>query len=592
MPSEVILSELPMGVSTTASRGGETVTVSVTGFISSEDGQELITQLEQLPSTLLMKAVGTRVPPSHVETLLAIIRRDKTATVYVNELRPELMSKVGKPKEKGEPVFMDDIVDITAAEFGVEVPPDTGVVIVFSWGWRKGLFYDFGPLGPDAKPREFDLPAVLGELFARLLFQQRYHISDDEWLRLFGCGWFPFVGLGNETIGLMLAHLRAGWDMEELTPRVAEEVRGKAASFLQDWQLHPVLAPHAPILEKAVGHFLARDYVSCAGLLYPQIEGVLRTHPLGAHASRPGSLLMPHRFEEYLKEVYLPRFNPGAPPEGPAPTTVSPQKLAAVAILVAHQLFHSFDPPLRDRKTAVVATGDVRGQRKQDVDATGAASRWSQWTARGEDEVLARLIERLDATLPPGWKRIEGASLGPIRPSVRPGSAWYSIDSTPEYVGVMLSIARERAVGMRGGRVWFAGPPHPPTATIPAAWGQVMRFLDEGIVPAARLVGAEVSAPGTNELFLAQLPPEVAELLVRFSRSARKALPLAADDAQLWHSLVIGAFRARATVESRRLVEWLISEGWEREAALELNLRFFDQCRLLGRYAEEVAFVS
>jgi hypothetical protein len=119
-----------------------------------------------------------------------------------------------------------------------------------------------------------------------------------------------------------------------------------------------------------------------------------------------------------------------------------------------------------------------------------------------------------------------------------------------------------------------------------------MRFLDEGVVSAARAAGAQVSAPQTDELFLAELPPEVAGLLIRFSRSARKALPLAADDAQLWHSFVIGAFRARAVVESRRLVEWFVHEGWERDAALELNLRFFEQCRLLSRYAEEAALVA
>jgi hypothetical protein len=119
-----------------------------------------------------------------------------------------------------------------------------------------------------------------------------------------------------------------------------------------------------------------------------------------------------------------------------------------------------------------------------------------------------------------------------------------------------------------------------------------MRLLDEGIVAAARAAGALVSAPRADELFLAEIPPDVAGMLLRFSRSARKALPLAADDAHLWHTFVIGAFRARVVVESRRLVEWLVHEGWEREAALELNLRFFEQCRLLSRYAEEVARVS
>jgi hypothetical protein len=592
VPAEVLLNEVPMGVAAGSSRKGETVPVRVTGFLSSEDGQELIGHLEQFPSTVLMKAVGTRVPPSKVDNLLAIVRRDKTATVYVNELQPQLISMVGRPKEKGEPVFMDDIVDITAAELGVEVPADAGVVIVFSWGWRKGLFYDFGPLLPDGRPREFDLSAVLGELYARLLFQQRYRISDDEWAQLFGCGWFPFAGLGNETIRLMLAHLRERWDMDELIPRIAEEVRGKVPSFLQAWLLHPALAPHAPILERAIGHFLSGDHVSCAGLLYPQIEGVLRSHPVGAHAGRAGSLLMPHRFEDYLKEVYLPRFNPAAPPEGQVPTAVSQQKSAAVAILVVHQLFHSFDPPPRERESAVVERSEGPGRRSPDVDAAGAANRWSQWMVTGEDEVLARLIEYLDANLPSGWKRLQGESLNPFGSGVRPGSAWYSIDSTPEHVGVTLSVERARPRGMRGGRVWFAAPPHPPTATIPAAWGQVMTFLDDGIVVAARAAGAQVSAPGTDELFLAELPPEVAGMLVRFSRSARKALPLAADDAHLWHSFVIGAFRARAAVESRRLVEWFVHEGWERNAALELNLRFFEQCRLLSRYAEEVALVS
>ncbi len=590
MSAEVILDSVPIGIAVESSRG-ESVRVQPIGFLSSEDGQQLIRQLEKLPSTLLMKAVGNRVSPSQVDNLLAIVRRDKTATVYVNELQPQVISKIAKAKARGEPVFMDDIVDITAVELGVEVPPNAGVVIVFSWGWRKGLFYDFGPLGPNASPREFDLPAVLGELYARLLFQERYRISDNEWARLFECGWFPFAGLGNETIGLMLTHLRAGWDIDELTPRITEEVRGKAPSFLQAWLLHPALASHGPILESAVGHFLSGDHVNCAALLYPQIEGVLRSFPMGAHAGRPGSLLMPHRFEDYLKEVYVPRFNPAACVEGQAATAALQQKSATVAILVVHQLFHSFEPTPRVRESAVVATSLVPVLRSTDVDAAEAANRWSQWTVRGDEEVLARLIERLDANLPGGWKRLQGESLEPYRSAVRPGSAWYAIDSTAEHVGVTLSVERAPGV-MRGGRVWFAGPPHPPTATIPTAWGQVMRFLDEGTVAAAGAVGALVSAPTADELFLAEIPPDVARMLLVFSRSAQKSLPLAAADANLWLTLVIEAFRARAVVDSRRLVEWLVHEGWEREAARELSLRFFEQCRLLSRYAEEVALIS
>ena len=72
MPVEVILNELPAGIATKATRQGETVPVRITGFFSSEDGQDLITHLEQLPSILLAKAVGNKIPPSQVDNLLAL----------------------------------------------------------------------------------------------------------------------------------------------------------------------------------------------------------------------------------------------------------------------------------------------------------------------------------------------------------------------------------------------------------------------------------------------------------------------------------------------------------------------------------------
>src|SRR5579871_4604661 len=100
MSAEVILDSVPIGIAVESSRG-ESVRVQPIGFLSSEDGQQLIRQLEKLPSTLLMKAVGNRVSPSQVDNLLAIVRRDKTATVYVNELQPQVISKIAKAKARG-----------------------------------------------------------------------------------------------------------------------------------------------------------------------------------------------------------------------------------------------------------------------------------------------------------------------------------------------------------------------------------------------------------------------------------------------------------------------------------------------------------
>jgi hypothetical protein len=216
---------------------------------------------------------------------------------------------------------------------------------------------------------------------------------------------------------------------------------------------------------------------------------------------------------------------------------------------------------------------------------------------KGDGGVLSRVIEGLDARRPPGWERLCGDALEPFRSLVRPGSAWYALAAAPTDAAVTLSVERVRDAELRGGRVWFpAGPSSPPPAdtaalgSIPAAWDQVMRFLDEGIVPAARAVpGASVRVPSLEDLFLGDLPIDVAERLRKFSRAARKVLPLDRAETDLWHGLVIAAYRARAVIDQRRFVDWLAGESWRREDAMELSLRFFDQCLLLSRYADEVS---
>ena len=218
-----------------------------------------------------------------------------------------------------------------------------------------------------------------------------------------------------------------------------------------------------------------------------------------------------------------------------------------------------------------------------------SANRWHQWSVKGAGGILAQVLDCLDARRPHGWTRLRGEDLQRFQPLVRPGSAWYSLETTPAYVGVTLSVERLRDSELRGGRVWFSGPPYPTPPGIPAAWDQVMRFLDEGIVPAARAAGASVLAPTPEELFLGDLPPNVAERLRKFSQVARKALPLDRDEAELWRDFVIGAYRARAVIDAPRFIDWLIHESWKRDDATELNLRFFDQCLLLERYADEVS---
>lgn len=224
------------------------------------------------------------------------------------------------------------------------------------------------------------------------------------------------------------------------------------------------------------------------------------------------------------------------------------------------------------------------------MEAVESANRWHQWSVKGNGNVLAQVIDGLDSRCPHGWLRLGGEDLKSFQPLVRPGSAWYFLETTPSYVGTRLSVEQRGDSELRGGRVWFLSHPLPTQAAgISAAWNEVMRFLDEGIVPAARAAGAFISVPTTQELFLGDLPPDVVERLQTFSQSARKVLPLDRSEAELWQAFVVGAYRARASIDAPRFIDWLANESWKREDATELNMRFFDQCLLLARYAEEVS---
>src|SRR5262245_3772274 len=115
MPYEITLDCMPGGYSVNAARDGEEVLVERREFISSEDGQDFITKLEGLPDDLLRRLPPSpRVSPSQVDHLLAIIRRDKTATVYVNEQPFIVQVRAGRDIEAGTPVVKDDIGDVTA----------------------------------------------------------------------------------------------------------------------------------------------------------------------------------------------------------------------------------------------------------------------------------------------------------------------------------------------------------------------------------------------------------------------------------------------------------------------------------------------
>ena len=381
MFTQVELGDAPAGYAVTSGRSGEDVLVRIREFASSEDGQDFIQRLEGIPNKIL-QLLPSPISPSQVDHMLAICRRDGKADVCVNKLEFRAFFRTARPVEAGAEVTKDDIADVERLELGVSIPDNAGFVFVFSVGWRRGLFYDFGPIaGPNPQPRQYDVATVLGQMYCHVLFQDRFSISETEWNSLFAAKWFPFVGLRNETIDSLINQIRSGWDPDEMLDDIVSEMKSRLPQMLDSWCSKSSFLPHMKILDRAVARFQNDDPVSCTALLFPRIEGILRTQhtsldtpaqpspnnltalAVASKIENPKSLLLPHRFSKYLKDVYFADFDPNAPDievsrhsvgHGVATASKFNQKSAVIGLLTVHQLFYFLE--------------NVRSEKVQDVD--------------------------------------------------------------------------------------------------------------------------------------------------------------------------------------------------------------------------------
>ncbi|HVA49771.1 MAG TPA: hypothetical protein VNH11_25615 [Pirellulales bacterium] len=226
------------------------------------------------------------------------------------------------------------------------------------------------------------------------------------------------------------------------------------------------------------------------------------------------------------------------------------------------------------------------------MDPVEASSRWQRWAVSGTANQIDRVLASLDANLPSGWKPLAGMELAPFQSLVNKGSAWYATDTTTAHEGAALSLERIKDSELRGGRVCFSGSPYPgPTANISNTWNEIIRLLDDGIIPAARAAGANLRLPSSEDVFFAELPSGVGDHLKAFSDQARKSLPLNRAEAERWHEFVVAAFRSKTVIDGESFVQWLVANGWQQESAKALNLRLLDDSLLLSRFIDEVLAV-
>ncbi|MFH1654108.1 MAG: Shedu anti-phage system protein SduA domain-containing protein [Pseudomonadota bacterium] len=152
MPIHFKIDERLAGYAAATAKPGEIVPICYRELIGPLDALHLQQQLDQLQGTLFSK-IPSLPDPSIIHHLLVLIRPDLSCTAYVNELNILDKVKVNRSVKRGELIYARDVADVADVDLNVEIPQDFGVVFVRSLGWRRSLFFDFGPLLPDIGPR-------------------------------------------------------------------------------------------------------------------------------------------------------------------------------------------------------------------------------------------------------------------------------------------------------------------------------------------------------------------------------------------------------------------------------------------------------
>lgn len=358
----------PAGYSATEAKSGENVSLITREFTSSEDGDKFISRLDGIPTeviNLLPKNLNIRC--STVDHMLAIFHQDGQCDVF-NELNLIAKAHVKKSIKKGDPVYEDDFADIVSLEFeGIEIPKDVGYFVILSKGWRKGFFFDFMPIVENDYTIDYDIWSTLGHFYNYLFFQDLYKISDAEWERLFEKQWFPFIGLKKKTITSMLNYIKVNWDCDELLTDIATEIEDVLPEFIEKWRNSHIFDEHIVLLERAVERFMEKDYISSTSILFPRIEGVLRSvnqsincteHTQKNLAKAPMEMsqipkgrysrILPTKFNDYLNKIYFANFAPEKPAtisrnsvgHGVANSSDFSLKSSIIGFLVLEQLFY------------------------------------------------------------------------------------------------------------------------------------------------------------------------------------------------------------------------------------------------------------
>ena len=122
------------GFAAESARAGSEVKMIYRDFMTPLNRPLFYEILENLGSSYL----PDDMPPGCIETMIGVVRRDGSATVYINEDVEVIMKmRAANSIKKGQEVRKSDIVDIKELNTNIVIPDDCGFFFIFHIGWMR-----------------------------------------------------------------------------------------------------------------------------------------------------------------------------------------------------------------------------------------------------------------------------------------------------------------------------------------------------------------------------------------------------------------------------------------------------------------------
>ncbi len=357
---------LPMGISMDTVEIGENTRILTTAFFKDTDGHDFFETLKTFERLFLgpFKSEGNNL--SGIDNVLVLMVKN-ICTVYINECKFIINAIAQRNLSSGEPITRNDILGVRSLAIqNIIIPDDVGIILFFSIGWRRGLFFD---CRPNSGANLHNIHQVMGRHYESLLYDDIQHLTENLWNSIFEVGWFPFLSLfgpREDKFKRLLLRAAEGKPIDIAENELLASFDEVALKEIETRLIKTkVFEPHMEIFATGLERYLSRDYVSCISTIWPRIEGILRyayglesnsrlkalldgmRKELDEHSTVLSGIFLPQQFVDFLDKFYFRAFDLATGDtnvsrhsvgHGVADIADFSQKKALIGILIVDQL--------------------------------------------------------------------------------------------------------------------------------------------------------------------------------------------------------------------------------------------------------------